>query len=451
MTGKEKIIKLLNKETIDSIPWVPFSGVHSGKLKGYTAQEFLQNKDILVESVLEVNKIYQPDGLPVIFDLQIEAEILDCELLWAKDNPPSVKTHPLSETKNIPCLCTIPTKEDGRLPIILEAMKEIKAKIGDETALYGLITGPFTLASHLRGVNLFMDLIEDPEYAKKLLAYTTEVAKAMAKYFIEAGMDIIAVVDPLVSQVSPRMFKKSLHESFKSVFDCIRENGAYSSFFVCGDATKNIEPMCKTEPDSISIDENVNIVTAKEITDKYNIVIGGNIPLTTVMLYGTQQDNMKYVVEMLDSVSHDRLIVAPGCDMPYDLPIENVIAVQQAVRNTEMAREMIKNYTAEDITANVVIPDYTKLEKPFLEVFTLDSISCAACTYMWGSAVDIKDYYGDKIDVIEYKYTELEGIARCKKMGVKNLPSMYLNGELIFSSIIPSRQELIDKIDALLK
>ena len=199
------------------------------------------------------------------------------------------------------------------------------------------------------------------------------------------------------------------------------------------------------------MDENIDMVEAKKITDKYDIVIGGNIPLTTVMLHGTQQDNMKYVVELLDKVGHERLIIAPGCDMPYDLPIENTIAIQQAVRDTEKAREIIKDYTAvEEEPIEIVLPDYENLKKPFVEVFTLDSISCAACTYMMGAATDAKEHFGDAIDVVEYKFTEKESIARCKKMGVGKLPSMYINGELAYSSIIPSREELFSKIKALL-
>ena len=448
MTGKERIIALLKKNKIDQVPWVPFAGVHAGKLKGYTALEVLQDKDKLVESLLEVKKIYQPDGMPVTFDLQLEAEIIGCELKWAKDNPPSVKTHPLAETMDVPCKCTVPKKTEGRIPLVLEAMKELKEKIGDDTALYGLVTGPFTLASHLRGQTFFMDIIEEPEYAKKLMEYATEVCKAMCDYFIEAEMDVIGVVCPLVSQISPRHFRKLLTESYTEIFEYIREKGSLSSFFVCGDATKNIENMCKTNPDSISVDENIDLAKAKEITDQYDIVMGGNIPLTTVMLYGTQQDNMKYVVDLLDQVSNtDKLIIAPGCDMPYDLPIENSVAVQHAIHHQKEVKELLKNYTAPTDDIVVELPDYTKLEKPFVEVFTLDSISCAACTYMMGAASDAKANYGDKIDVVEYKYTERESIARCKAMGVKNLPSMYINGKLIYSSIIPSRQELYAKIE----
>ena len=88
------------------------------------------------------------------------------------------------------------------------------------------------------------------------------------------------------------------------------------------------------------------------------------------------------------------------------------------------------------------LPDYEHLEKPLMEVFTLDSATCAACTYMMGAAIEAKKTFGDSLDMVEYKFTEKESIARCKKMGVTNLPSLYINGELKFRSLVPSRQEL---------
>ena len=97
----------------------------------------------------------------------------------------------------------------------------------------------------------------------------------MAEYYIDASVDVVAVVDPLVSQVSPAHIDKMLAPAFTAVFDFIRSKGVFSSFFVCGNATRQIDAMCRTNPDSISIDENVDLAKAKEITDKYNITIGG--------------------------------------------------------------------------------------------------------------------------------------------------------------------------------
>ena len=449
---KDILFATLRHEQTERAPWVPFAGVHAGKLIGANAREMLTQEDTLVRGVLAVNQLYKPDGQPVVFDLQLEAEALGCELLWAEYGPPSVKTHPLETTMAVPCRCTLPTQDSGRIPMILSAMRRIKAEVGETTALYGLVCGPFTLASHLRGNDIFMDMYDDEEFVKELLGYCAECGKRMSSYYIEAGMDVIAIVDPLVSQISVSHFEQFLNESFTELFSHIRQNGAFSSFFVCGDATRNIEPMCKTNPDSISVDENADIVAAKAITDRYNIAIGGNIPLTSVMLHGTQQDNMKYVVDMQDRLNANRnFIVAPGCDMPYAVPVENAIGAAQAVLQREDSRKMVENYTSASFDIEVALPDYSNLQRPLVEVFTLDSTTCAACTYMMAAADIAKAHFGDAIDLLEYKFTEKVNIARCIKMRVKNLPSIYINGKLAFSSLIPSREELQTAIEAVLK
>lgn len=448
--GKQIIFDILDHKRAERPAWVPFAGIHAGKLTGASAIEVLKDEDKLYEALMQVNKLYRPDGQPVLFDLQVEAEILGCELQWSEDTPPTVKTHPYDEERLIPCRCKMPTKESGRLPMILRTMERMKKSVGDTTALYGLVCGPFTLASHLRGTEIFIDMFDEPEYVSDLVAYCADFIIEEAKLYVAAGMDVIAVVDPLVSQISSDHFDEFLAEPYTKIFKEIKKTGAYTSFFVCGDATRNIESMCKTGPDSVSVDENIKIPAIRPITEKYNVAVGGNIPLTTVMLHGSQQDNMKYVVELIESVEDPchNFIVSPGCDMPYAVPVENAIGVAQAVLEFEQVKELVRNYEATDYTKiHVDLPDYAHLKKPLLEVFTLDSSSCAACSYMMGIANDAKEKYGDKIDVVEYKFTVKENIARVMKMGVKQLPSIYINGELKYSSIIPSIEELSKDIE----
>jgi uroporphyrinogen decarboxylase len=450
LTGKELVFKVLRHEDAPAVPWVPFAGVHVGILKGYSAREVLTNGDALLESLLEANRLYVPDGQPVVFDLQIEAEILGCKLLWAEDSPPSVATHPLEHDTTIPT--RLPEKTDGRLPLILDVMRRLKAEVGETTALYGLVTGPFTLASHLRGTEIFMDMVEEPEYVQALLHYANSVAMCMAQFYIEAGMDVIAVVDPVISQISPRHFKKFMSAPFSELFSAIREQGALSSFFVCGDATKNIEGMCQTGPDCIAVDENIQMLPAKEITDRYNIVLEGNIPLTSRMLLGTQQDNMQYVLDLLDTLDHHNLIISPGCDMPYATPVDNVIGAAEALRDPERARLIVSNYQAKDIDlSGVELPDYDHLPRTLMEVFTLDSSACAACSYMMAAANRAADALPGKVDLVEYKITKPENIARLMKMGIQNLPAIVINGQLRFSSIIPAHAELMAALESQVK
>jgi len=447
MNGKERVFAVLRHETSDRVPWVPFAGVHAGGLCGHSAEAVLKDGDKLYESLLRVNELYQPDGQPVIFDLQVEAEILGCELLWQDNTPPSVLSHPLALGAALENM-SLPGPQDGRLPMILQVMRRCKSTLGEDTALYGLVTGPFTLASHLRGTELFMDMMMDPGPVTALMDFCTDVCIRMSELYIDAGMDVIAVVDPMVSQIGPGHFAQFCKSPMERIFAHIRQQGAFSASFVCGNATRNVEGLCATGPDCLSIDENIDIVAAKDITDRFGIAIAGNIPLTTTMLLGTQMDNMKHVVDRLVEIDHENFIMSPGCDMPYDTPPENVIGIAEALRDPGTASDLVAGYCSDTFDMAVELPDYANLDRPLVEVFTLDSASCAACTYMLSAAQRGVDEFGGDVDMVEYKFTERENIARAKKLGVTKLPAIYINGVLKFSSIIPSNDELVDTIKA---
>jgi len=448
MTGKELITKTLNHEEVPRVPWVPYSGVQIGQLTGYNATELLQDGDKLFKSLLEAKKQYSPDGMPVVFDLQIEAEVLGCELKWAVDSPPTVSSHPLASDPTIPG--KLPGKDEGRIPMVLDVMNRFREAAPD-IALYGLSCGPFTLASHLRSTNIFMDMYDKPEYVNELMEYSADVFLKMADYYIETGMDIVAPVDPLISQISPDMFEQFMAKPYKRIFDELRKKKVYSSFFVCGDATKNLDLMCQTGPDSLGVDENIDMAVAKEITDKHNVVLSGNIQLTIVMLLGNQRDNMKAALELIDSMGTKNFILAPGCDMPFNTPPENVIGIGQAAQDPDAARKLVEGYVKEDLDIEVDMPDYENLDHVLIEVLTIDSSTCAACGYMTKAANDMLEIFGDKVEVVEHKITELENIVRINKLGVSNLPSICVNGELKFESVIPSRDELKAEVEKKLK
>lgn len=448
MTGKKILFDALEHNSPDRTPWVPYTGVHVGSLRGYSADTLYSDGDKLFECLREAHRAYTPDGMPVMFDLQIEAEALGCDLKWDQKAPPTVSSHILEEDKALSA--PLPQASQGRIPMVLDVMRRMKQEVGETTALYGLVTGPFTMASHLRGMNIFIDMYDDESYVKQLLGQCLEIARTMAGYYIDAGMDVIAAVDPLVSQISPEFFATYLNEVYTSFFTSLREQNVYSSMFVCGDATDNVEEMCKTRPDCLSIDENIDIVKAKEITDRYNVVMSGNLQLTSVMLLGTQKDNQKAALDLIDALGTKNFILAPGCDLPYDVPKENLVGITQVVQDVQAARSFLSGYATEAVDIDVPLPDYANLSKPLLEVFTLDSATCAACGYMLGAAQEAAQHFGDRIDMVEYKMTTRENIARAGKMELSSIPSICVNGRLKFASIIPPRRDLFAEIEKVL-
>jgi uroporphyrinogen decarboxylase len=63
------------------------------------------------------------------------------------------------------------------------------------------------------------------------------------------------------------------------------------------------------------------------------------------------------------------------------------------------------------------------------------------------AAMEMQKIFGNKIDIVERKITELENVARLEKIGIKNLPTLIINGQPKFISIIPNRKELKEEIE----
>lgn len=444
MTGRTLIRKAFRLEEVERIPWAPFVGVHGAQLIGVTATEYLKSEDHLYDGVSKAIEAYQPDGIPVAFDLQMEAEVLGCELAWADHNPPAVVSHPLLNGVSLEEL-SIPSKTDGRIELTLNATRRLREAHPD-VALYGLITGPFTLALHLLGTDIFMKMLEEPDYMNQLLRFTTKVGKAMAGYYAEAGCDIIGVVDPMTSQIDPLSFETFVTPFATDLFEHIRDQGALGSFFVCGHAQQNIEAMCGCKPDNISIDENIPLDYVKEIALKNNISFGGNIKLTVVMLMGDKNDVQENALECMDLGGKKGFILAPGCDMPMDTPIENVKAVTELVHDPYQ-QDVVRTLEREQSKLDLLnMKDYGQTDKVIVDIITLDSESCAPCQYMVEAVKRVTPHFEGIVEWREHAIKKLEAVTFMSSLMVKNIPTICIDGKIAFVSQIPPRQELIAAI-----
>jgi MtaA/CmuA family methyltransferase len=444
MKGINLVKRAMNLEEVERIPWVPFVGAHAGKLLGLTATEYLQSTEKIVEGVNKAVKLYNPDGIPVVFDLQIEAEALGCKLAWADDNPPAVVTHPLKEGKNIedfkvPCACK------ARIPMAMDATRQLREQHPD-MALYGLITGPFTLALHLLGTDIFMQMMMEPDKVHKLMRFTTDVAKMMAGNYIEAGADIIAIVDPMTSQIDPMSFETFVSPYIKEINDFIREADALSSFFVCGNAQQNIEVMCKTGPDNISIDENIPLDFVRDMALKHKVSFGGNIKLTVVLLMGDEEASRRDALDCMDIGGKKGFILAPGCDLAMDTPVENIVAISELVHD-EILQGELRASEAKGMEVELLdLASHWDNKKVIIDIITLDSSSCAPCQYMVDAVARASEPFGDKVVYKEHRIKEMEGVQMMASLGVQNLPTIVMDGNIDFISQIPPISDITSKI-----
>jgi uroporphyrinogen decarboxylase len=447
MTGKEILLRALSNALTPRPAWVPFVGVHGGRLIGVKASEYLRSPDLLVKGLSEAVARYAPDGLPMLFDLQLEAEAMGCELAWADETPPSVKTHPLSGGGSLAHLPPFDLAA-GRLPIAFEVTRRMKACVGDHVGIYGLVCGPFTLAMHLMGNDLFMQMYDHPDYVKAVVGYCASIGCKMAQAYVEAGADVIAVVDPMTSQISPEHFTEFVASYVNQVFDSVRERGAASSLFVCGDASRNLTEMTKTSCDNLSIDENIPLGLLRDTSRTTGKSFGGNLKLTSVLLFGDEDDCRLDAIRCIDVAGSAGFILAPGCDLPYAVPPANLEAVAEMVHDGYKREIAKRTIIAKQLNSSVCdLPEsYAALPHVHVDVITLDSASCAPCQYMMEAVHRAVAAVGRQVVVKEHRIATREGIAAMQKLGVKNIPAICIDGQAAFVSLIPDQRTLVARI-----
>lgn len=268
-------------------PWLPYAGVHCAALIGQPADAFLKDAALLAEGVVNAARLYHADGIPLLFDLSVEAESLGCETVYWADNVPSVSTHPCTEKTPDESGLALPEKTAGRWPVIFEAAAQARPQLEAlDCAMLGLLCGPLTLASHLAGPQIFTALLRRKEFAHAVLAFAGRVGAQAAGFYAEMGCDIIAIVDPVASQVRPQTFAEFVTPNCLPAIDVIHEAGRTSTFFICGNCTKVLEEVCKVPTHGFAIDEQMNLGHVRDLAYTYGKGFGGNLKLTTSLMLG---------------------------------------------------------------------------------------------------------------------------------------------------------------------
>jgi uroporphyrinogen decarboxylase len=444
LAGKDLVRAAFAGQETPRAPWVPFVGCHAGALLGEAASDYLQSADLIFRGVDAAIARYQPDGIPVAFDLQIEAEILGCELKWADQTPPAVVTHPLANGTALGEL-PLPQPDDGRLTTVLEATRRLR-EAHSEIALFGLVTGPFTLALHLQGTDIFMRMFDDAEGVHRLLGFAAEVGQAAAGYYLDAGCDVIGVVDPMTSQIGEEQFQQFVTPHAQPLFASIAKRGGLSSFFVCGHAQQNIAAMCQCKPDNICVDENIPLDYVRDVCGQHDVSFGGNLQLTTVLLLGKPEDAERNAVECLHVGQNKGFVLAPGCDIPYATPPANLEAVGQLVRDTYRQEAVAALSRPQSTEAILDMSQYGNTDKVVVDIITLDSEACAPCQYMVEAVRRIAPEFEGIVQWREHKIKHPESILFMTSLLVKNVPTICIDGQITFVSKIPPKEALIAAI-----
>jgi uroporphyrinogen decarboxylase len=298
---------------------------HAARLEGFSISEAVTQPDTLARVLYTAYRFYGYDLVMVFTDTMVEAEAMGAQVLIPDDDDPF-----MLEPPRVSKLEPADPKKDGRMPVVLEATRRLKALLEDEAPILTSLKGPFSLASFLRGIDRFLeDLLTDPRRARSFLRIATENQLAYAEAIVKAG-GIPLIGDPVASGslVSPEMFREFAQPHLTQLIRSVHESGAKAGLHICGETKSLLRDMVATGADFLSIDEMDLSLARQEVGDK--AILMGNVS-TNLLLEGTPEQIAAAAKECLER-GGENLILSSSCDVPTDAPKENVQALVKAGR-----------------------------------------------------------------------------------------------------------------------
>ena len=301
---------------------------------GATLKEYYHSSEKMFELEKYVYETFGSDGVSVSTTLRGMAEAMGATIKYT-DNNVAMLEKPALTLKEIDQAKLVDVEKDGRLPIMLNALKMLKEKLGNEVPVSGCVTGPFTVAAMVLGTEkLMVGMIKKPDKIKQLLDVIVENNERYIKRLLEIGVGI-GFADPVssTSLISPAQYKEFSLPYFKKNVEYIKKNGGGCGLHICGTSRDLWESLNETGIGAFGLDNVEDIEEAKQILGPH-MGIQGNVPPVEIMKNGTPYDVLRSAKECIKKGydSPNGFVLTSGCQLPIGTPIENMYALMDAAR-----------------------------------------------------------------------------------------------------------------------
>lgn len=333
MNSLQMLDKKLNHEQIERVLFCPAIYEHKAKLIGKSISETGHDPGLLTEAVIAEYETYRPDMLTVGMDIyNIEAEAVGSKVSVTeeKNSVPGIESYCLEDVSDTGNLEPVDVKKDGRMSIVTEAVKNVQNRFGDEVLVRGAVSGPFTMAANIIGIEkLVMAQMMQPNEFKQLMDYCTAVIIDFAKTFTACGASV-CLFDSQASPpfISPDSFKELILPYFKKINSEFKKAGAKCTELVIGGETEAIA--------GYMVGSSFDIVLSDFTTDfgKFDrgkqAVIRRN--MSPILIENGPDDELDAQVREIVQLakSHDNVIVGTGV-LAYDVEVEKILKLKELI------------------------------------------------------------------------------------------------------------------------
>lgn len=311
---------------------------HKGSLIGATPSAISRDADLLTAGVLKEYELLRPDALTIGIDVyNLEAEAVGCEVTYYEDDDTSIpgispNNHIIEVGDDLTGRPLPNPLQDGRMPVNIEAARNVVRELGDEVWVRGAVSGPFSLAVSMVGAeSLFIATLDDPDFVHTLLRYTSDIIRSFGKAYIDVGADVI-VFDSQASAdlLPPTMYEDFILEPMQQIVAYFAEQGVRDvPLIIGGTTTPLVDMLIASKANNLLCDYTCDWQTWLAKCKASNVAIRRNIDSRFILnsnpddIYATARTHIK------ESEGFAGYILGTAV-IPYGTPLKNILAVKQA-------------------------------------------------------------------------------------------------------------------------
>jgi len=331
MTRLDSLLQIVDRA--GHLPVVPLAGFPGLQINRTTLKQNVFNWGVQFWTVFELATRFQPDGVFPFMDLAIEANALGLPVRFPINESPSVEEPMVRTQSDLTKFFSVDVLKDGRVTVAVETVRLMAQYLDAVVGAY--VIGPYTLAALMIGATeAAMATMDDAGLLHETLAFCEHVISRYATALVEAGAQVIAVLEPSATMLSPKQFREY---SGLYVSKLVEGMATPTILHICGDATHLIDAMVSTGAQGLSLDAMVDLpAVAKSIPS--DVVLLGNISPTAVMVdmppAGVYEKTRSLVEAMRP---HRNFILSTGCDLPLETPLANIQAFMDAGRGRPLS------------------------------------------------------------------------------------------------------------------
>ncbi len=324
MNAYERMFNLFRGKPVDRLPVQPICMTFAARVAGVNYYDYVTDYRVLVEAQLKTCETFGFDIVTLCSDPCRETVDCGAQVRWFEDQPPAHDPNaPLLKDKSQLLSMEQPDPlGGGRMYDRVKGAELFREEIGGEIPILGWIEGPMAEAVDLRGFDLMMDVMDDPQFVVDLFEFVTEMEINFARAQIEAGIDMMGIGDAAASLVGPDVYREYILPYERKMVNAIHEMGCPVRLHICGNIDHLLDDIATLGVDMIDIDFLTDLrLTCEKLGTEIPIL--GNIEPVKYLLESTPEDVYQALSDCHQMVG-EKYVVGPGCEVPPLSPYENV-------------------------------------------------------------------------------------------------------------------------------